>query len=221
MGGCRFVTFLLFVYFSRFFTKTGERGYDARIRTIISSFATRLNIRLSDLEKRYAEQLKKTVEDDKGEKLLDARKPAETRETKAKSRRRIAMISAATVAGAGLCALTAGLAAPLVAAGVGTVFGGGAAVLGSATGIAVITTLFGAAGGGLVGYKMKRRIGGLEEFRFVPITMGESLHLAIAVSGKNKKKNVTIKLSAQSPNIKLEQVGRALTIKDLQCPGQS
>lgn len=85
----------------------------------------------------------------------------------------------------GLCALTAGLAAPLVAAGMGTVFGGGAAVLGSATGIAVITTLFGAAGGGLVGYKMKRRIGGLEEFRFVPITMGESLHLAIAVSGNS------------------------------------
>ena len=84
----------------------------------------------------------------------------------------------------GICALTAGLAAPLVAAGVGTTgLSGGAAVLGSATGIAVITTLFGAAGGGLMGYKMKRRIGGLEEFRFVPITMGESLHLAIAVSG--------------------------------------
>jgi hypothetical protein len=71
--------------------------------------------------------------------------------------------------------LTAGLTAPFVVAGVGTLFG--TAVVGSAAGIAVFTTIFGAAGAGLAGYKMNRRVGGLEEFRFVPIRMGDSLHL--------------------------------------------
>ena len=60
----------------------------------------RLNVRLSELEKEYAEQLKQTMEE-KGEKILDARKQEETKESRAKSRRRIAIISAATVAGAG------------------------------------------------------------------------------------------------------------------------
>ena len=63
-------------------------------------------------------------------------------------------------------------------AGVGTLFG--TAAVGSAAGIAIITTLFGAAGAGLAGYKMKRRVGGLEEFRFVPIRMGNSLHLRLS-----------------------------------------
>ncbi len=48
--------------------------------------------------------------------------------------------------------VTGGLAAPLVAAGAGAVLGvGGAAVLGSATGIAIMASLFGAAGAGLTG----------------------------------------------------------------------
>ena len=57
-------------------------------------------MRLSELEKEYAEQLKQTIEE-KGEKILDARKQEETKESRAQSRRRIAIISAATVAGAG------------------------------------------------------------------------------------------------------------------------
>ena len=65
-------------------------------------------------------------------------------------------------------------------AGVGTLFG--TAAVGSAAGIAIITTLFGAAGAGLAGYKMKRRVGGLEEFRFVPIRMGNSLHLRLSIA---------------------------------------
>ncbi len=48
--------------------------------------------------------------------------------------------------------VTGGLAAPLVAAGAGAVLGaGGAAVLGSVTGIAIMASLFGAAGAGLAG----------------------------------------------------------------------
>ena len=48
--------------------------------------------------------------------------------------------------------MTGGLAAPLVAAGVGAVVGGtAAAALGSVVGLAAITSLFGATGAGLAG----------------------------------------------------------------------
>lgn len=51
--------------------------------------------------------------------------------------------------------LTGGLAAPLIAAGTGAVLGASsAAVLGTTAGVAIIASLFGAAGAGLTG-KMK------------------------------------------------------------------
>uniref|UniRef100_A0A8D2L9W4 Transmembrane and coiled-coil domains 4 n=1 Tax=Varanus komodoensis TaxID=61221 RepID=A0A8D2L9W4_VARKO len=80
--------------------------------------------------------------------------------------------------------LTGGLAAPLVATGAAAVIGSaGAAALGSAAGIAVMASLFGAAGAGLTGYKMKKRVGAIEEFEFLPLTEGKQLHIAIAVTG--------------------------------------
>uniref|UniRef100_F7C1M3 Transmembrane and coiled-coil domains 4 n=1 Tax=Ornithorhynchus anatinus TaxID=9258 RepID=F7C1M3_ORNAN len=80
--------------------------------------------------------------------------------------------------------LTGGLAAPLVAAGAATVIGSaGAAALGSVAGIAVMASLFGAAGAGLTGYKMKKRVGAIEEFEFLPLTEGKHLHITIAVTG--------------------------------------
>lgn len=52
--------------------------------------------------------------------------------------------------------MTGGLAAPLVAAGAATIIGSaGAAALGSVAGIAVMTSLFGAAGAGLTGKLQK------------------------------------------------------------------
>ncbi|XP_061423919.1 transmembrane and coiled-coil domain-containing protein 4 isoform X2 [Lethenteron reissneri] len=80
--------------------------------------------------------------------------------------------------------VTGGLAAPFVAAGAGAVIGGaGAAVLGSTAGIAVMTSLFGAAGAGLTGYKMKKRVGQVEEFEFVTLTEGRKLDVTIAITG--------------------------------------
>ncbi|KAF9023770.1 hypothetical protein BGZ52_012120 [Haplosporangium bisporale] len=92
-------------------------------------------------------------------------------------------------AGATVIGLTGGLAAPLVAAGATVLIGSGAAVLGTTAGLAVMTSLFGLAGGGLAGYKMHRRNKDLKVLSFVPIVkdptlpMIPSLHLAIVISG--------------------------------------
>uniref|UniRef100_A0A4D5RVV6 Putative conserved plasma membrane protein n=2 Tax=Ixodes scapularis TaxID=6945 RepID=A0A4D5RVV6_IXOSC len=94
------------------------------------------------------------------------------------------MIGLATVGGGAVIGLTGGLAAPLMAAGAGAIIGGaGAAALGSATGIAVIGSLIGIAGAGLTGYKMKKRVGEIEEFAFDTLTEGRGLHVTLAVSG--------------------------------------
>nr|XP_032824222.1 transmembrane and coiled-coil domain-containing protein 4 isoform X2 [Petromyzon marinus] len=111
---------------------------------------------------------------------LEARKKAE-RKRKIK---RYLLIGLATTVGGTLLGVTGGLAAPLVAAGAGAVIGGaGAAVLGSTAGIAVMTSLFGAAGAGLTGYKMKKRVGQVEEFEFVTLTEGRKLDVTIAITG--------------------------------------
>lgn len=63
---------------------------------------------------------------------------------------------------------------------------GSAAAAGIATtaGAAVLGSLFGVAGAGLAGYKMKRRVGAMEEFTIETLPPRErGLHLALAVSG--------------------------------------
>lgn len=45
----------------------------------------------------------------------------------------------------------------------------------SATGAALVTSLFGATGGTLAGYKMNRRIGDITEFEFSPFVGGMSV----------------------------------------------
>ena len=96
------------------------------------------------------------------------------------------MIGLATLGGGAVLGLTGGLAAPLLAAGAGSVIGAGsaaAAAMASGAGVAVIGSLFGAAGAGLAGYKMNKRVGEIDEFRFEPLTEGCQLNLTIAVTG--------------------------------------
>lgn len=59
----------------------------------------------------------------------------------------------------------------------------GAAILGTHAGVAIIGSLFGVAGAGLAGYKMKKRVGNIEEFSFENLTNTRSLTLTIAISG--------------------------------------
>ncbi|XP_047648170.1 transmembrane and coiled-coil domain-containing protein 4 isoform X1 [Phacochoerus africanus] len=156
--------------------------YDARARVLICHVTSLLRMPLEELdllEETFLESLKETKE-----------KESETAEASRKKRenrrkwKRYLLIGLATVGGGTVIGVTGGLAAPLVAAGAATIIGSaGAAALGSAAGIAVMTSLFGAAGAGLTGYKMKKRVGAIEEFTFLPLTEGRQLHITIAITG--------------------------------------
>ncbi len=63
--------------------------------------------------------------------------------------------------------LTAGMAAPLIAGGfVALGAAGTGAAIATGTGYAVMLTLFGTGGAGLMGYKMQRRTSGVQVFKF-------------------------------------------------------
>ncbi|XP_015341089.1 transmembrane and coiled-coil domain-containing protein 4 isoform X2 [Marmota marmota marmota] len=156
--------------------------YDARARVLVCHMTSLLQVPLEELdvlEETFLESLKETKEEE-SETAEASRKKRENR----RKWKRYLLIGLATVGGGAVIGVTGGLAAPLVAAGAATIIGSaGAAALGSAAGIAVMTSLFGAAGAGLTGYKMKKRVGAMEEFTFLPLTEGRQLHITIAITG--------------------------------------
>ncbi|KYO24549.1 transmembrane and coiled-coil domain-containing protein 4 [Alligator mississippiensis] len=156
--------------------------YDARTRVLISHINWLLRIPLEELEV-LEECLLESLKEQKEEESETAEASRKKKERKKKLKRYL-LIGLATVGGGTVIGLTGGLAAPLVAAGAATIIGSaGAAALGSAAGIAVMASLFGAAGAGLTGYKMKKRVGAIEEFEFLPLTEGKQLHITIAITG--------------------------------------
>ncbi|KAJ2794319.1 ATP-dependent DNA ligase Cdc17, partial [Coemansia guatemalensis] len=82
------------------------------------------------------------------------------------------LAAGAGVAVAGtLVGVTAGLAAPLMAAGMGAVGIGGLGFLATTGGAAMIGSLFGVAGGGLIGKRFSTRMRGLREFYFAKLPL--------------------------------------------------
>ncbi|XP_074074353.1 transmembrane and coiled-coil domain-containing protein 4 [Macrotis lagotis] len=157
-------------------------SYDARARVLVCHVSWLLKIspeKLENLEEMFLERLQEKQEEE-SEAAEALRKKRENR----KKWQRYLLIGLATVGGGTAIGVTGGLAAPFMAAGAAAIIGtSGAAALGSVTGIAVITSLFGAAGAGLTGYKMKKRVGAIEEFEFLPLTDGKQLHITIAITG--------------------------------------
>ncbi|NXL35662.1 TMCO4 protein, partial [Glaucidium brasilianum] len=159
-----------------------EGYYDARARVLICHIAWLLRIPLEELEV-LEESLLESLKEQKEEESETAEVSRKKKERRKKLKRYL-LIGLATVGGGTVIGLTGGLAAPLVAAGAATIIGSaGAAALGSTAGIAVMASLFGAAGAGLTGYKMKKRVGAIEEFEFLPLTEGKQLHITIAITG--------------------------------------
>ncbi|KAJ6656855.1 hypothetical protein lerEdw1_003186 [Lerista edwardsae] len=159
-----------------------DGSYDARARVLLSHVTWLLRIPLATLEA-SEERLLECLKEEKEEESETA-EASRKRKEKKKRLKRYLLIGLATVGGGTVIGLTGGLAAPLVAAGAATVIGSaGAAALGSTAGIAVMASLFGAAGAGLTGYKMKKRVGAIEEFEFLSLTEGKQLHVMVAITG--------------------------------------
>ena len=152
--------------------------YDARLRIVICKLAKFLDVPLQMVEV-YEQSLVEMLSNDSNDPEQDEQKKKRDMNTKIK---RYAMIALASVGGGVLLGLTGGLSAPLIAAGA-TAITSGAVVLGTPAGVAIIGSLFGVAGAGLTGFKMNKRVGNIEEFKFEPVTDDRALHLTIAVSG--------------------------------------
>nr|PIL99648.1 putative transmembrane protein [Toxoplasma gondii COUG] len=119
--------------------------------------------------------------------LLDLLRASTKEGARQKTWRRL-KIAGAAIGGGVLVALTAGLAAPGIVAGIASLGLGGAGVsafLASAGGMAVIVSLFGAGGAGLTGWKYSRRIANIKIFEFDMLNgkTPSSLGVTVCVSG--------------------------------------
>jgi hypothetical protein len=146
--------------------------YTAHSRVLLIHLAGSLGIEmdvLAEHEKAVAQGLLQTVAS-----RMDAEDATKKQAATDSSSRRW-KIGLAAVGGAVLIGVTGGLAAPLLAAGMGTVMGGlglGAisGLLGTLAGSSVLVgSLFGAYGGKMTGRLMKQYAREVEDFEFIPI----------------------------------------------------
>ncbi|KAI6092918.1 DUF726-domain-containing protein [Hypoxylon rubiginosum] len=178
--------------------------YNAYSRTLLLYLATSLGLSatvLSEDEKKVARGLLTAAEKMSADE--ETKKRAEDNATARKWK-----MGVAGVAGAALIGITGGLAAPLLASGVGTVLGGiglgataTAGYLGALAGSGVLVGgLFGAYGAKMTSKAMEQYTRDVEDFAFVPIPKpGESetdarrLRVAIGISGWLGDKDEVVK----------------------------
>ncbi|EXJ85640.1 hypothetical protein A1O1_06006 [Capronia coronata CBS 617.96] len=147
--------------------------YNAYSRVLMLNLTSSLKLPLKTFEqdeyttaKGLLEAAKEMTADEERQKKADENK--ESRKWK---------VGLATAAGAAIIGVTGGLAAPLVAAGVGSVMGGlglgattAAAYLGTVAGSSVVVGgLFGAYGGRMTGQMMDNYAREVEDFQFLPV----------------------------------------------------
>ncbi|CAL0330927.1 unnamed protein product [Lupinus luteus] len=176
-----------------------RKGYDARIRVALRLLATWLDIKwmkMEAIETMVACSAMAFIKEQESNK--EEIRPKESKWAKWK---RGGIIGAAAITGGTLLAVTGGLAAPAIAAGLGALaptlgtlipvigasgFAAAAGAAGTIAGSVAVAASFGAAGAGLTGSKMARRVGGVDEFEFKPIGENHNqgrLAVEILISG--------------------------------------
>jgi hypothetical protein len=181
--------------------------YSAHSRILNLYLASSLNLSLSILKKDEETVAQGLLEAASQQLNADAetKKAADASKTARKWK-----VGLASVAGAALIGVTGGLAAPLLAAGVGTVMGGlglgataAAGYLGTLAGSSVLVGgLFGAYGARMTGNAMDNYARQVEDFAFLPIHHSQDpskkdnetrrLRVAIAISGWLRESNEVI-----------------------------
>ncbi|GAA5796783.1 hypothetical protein HPULCUR_002158 [Helicostylum pulchrum] len=172
--------------------------YDSRSRKFLLQLEHSLNLYRGDLtsvEKSVSQQmyyaLLESQEKNSNSSVeqnmdLSARKAMQDASKKKQAFKWLAT-GAGIIGGGALIALTGGLAAPLLAPLLVGVTG--ATFFATAGGVALVTSLFGLTGGGLAGWKMHRRMKGIEQFEFKQILNDPdlppvpALHCTICISG--------------------------------------
>ncbi|KAJ9362315.1 hypothetical protein C8Q69DRAFT_158938 [Paecilomyces variotii] len=148
------------------------KHYSAYSRVLLLNVASSLGLSLQVLNE---DEIKVSRGLLTAAKEMEATEEAKQRAEKSSNARKW-KVGIASVAGAALIGLTGGLAAPLVAAGIGTVMGGlglgataAAGYLGALAGSSVIVGgLFGAYGGRMTGKMMDNYAREVEDFAFIP-----------------------------------------------------
>ncbi|KAJ7953084.1 transmembrane and coiled-coil domain-containing protein 4 [Quillaja saponaria] len=174
-----------------------SKGYDARHRVALRLLATWLDIKwnkMEAIETMVAFSAMALVQEKESKK-------EERSESKWAKWKRGGIIGAAAITGGTLMAITGGLAAPAIAAGLGALaptlgtlipvigasgFAAAASAAGTVVGSVAVAASFGAAGAGLTGTKMARRVGSVDEFEFKAIGENHNqgrLAVEILVSG--------------------------------------
>ncbi|KAF3480507.1 DUF726 domain-containing protein [Arthroderma uncinatum] len=148
--------------------------YNAHSRVLLVRVALELGLQVADVSEHEMKVAHVLLDSVKEMTLAEEEIKRKADQTKASRRWKVGL---ASVAGAALIGVTGGLAAPLVAAGIGTIMGGlglGATVaagyLGAVTGSSIIIGgLFGAYGAKMSGRMMDRYAREVEDFAFLPL----------------------------------------------------
>ncbi|KAG4939221.1 hypothetical protein AAZX31_16G117200 [Glycine max] len=176
-----------------------RKGYDARHRVALRLLATWLDVKwtkMEAIETMVACSAMALIKEKESK-----NEETQSKESKWAKLKRGGIIGAAALTGGTLLAITGGLAAPAIAAGLGALaptlgtlipvigasgFAAAASAAGTVAGSVAVAASFGAAGAGLTGSKMARRVGGVDEFEFKAIGENHNqgrLGVEILVSG--------------------------------------
>ncbi|KAG5089428.1 hypothetical protein JHK86_002040 [Glycine max] len=176
-----------------------RKGYDARQRVTLRLLATWLDIKwakMEAIETIVASSAMSFIKEQEASK-----EETQSKEDKWAKWKRGGIIGAAALTGGTLMAVTGGLAAPAIAAGLGALaptlgtlipvigasgFAAAASAAGTVAGSVAVAASFGAAGAGLTGSKMARRVGDVEEFEFKAVGENHNqgrLGVEIMISG--------------------------------------